>query len=766
MERSFDLRAVWRFAALACWLLLPASLSAGQAGPPELDLFKEPGDAAAVWGKATAGKDAAARLALLNALDVNTIRKFRGLLEHVYAADPEARVYTRAVERWVEMTKGRVKGSLFDVWTTKVRDDYDRCHAGAEALVRALQNDPDSRSTLAGLLYDLLGELAWPQPAAGAKAKVTLTRYRSRPRTVDLSEADAAKMRAHYTRLLELLNRVVPTGVKPSADAPKQLAEWWNVHGGKSLWAARQRELYKARGAAAFVKPQDPVRIITATCLGTECAEWLCGGGIQDDGTVVLVGTSLGPRLEFPGIKTSVLGQDRAAVKEPQPYQGDPRQKPWRWSHPQGTPFVMRLDSEFKKVLSVTRFPWAAGGVTYAVMDPAGNIYITGPRQAGFAGLPAQAQELPAAAAQPAATEKKPSPSPDHPDLYETAYLIKLSPGAGQVLWARTVAGKSVFPPQITLLPGGRVAWVACDLRTLDENGNQENQIALPGRLDGRTEVDVRNGCVWRCGDHQWGTGHEPYRCPYVFANRPDGWRLTLWNPDGPFVGGATGNVADSGITRVRIEPNGDLICGGWADGGNTVFGAEPLDVLRGINRKGFGSGHTTGAARVGHLFRVSAKNYGVTAKTAAAGVGFSDMLVAVDGSLLLVVSSAWGRAPQTDNNISTADPAGQCVLIATGDLTQVRFGSAMNPAGGEVLVGDAENGLGWRMTSVNVKGRSVALFFSGTAPKGDVYGSIATPPQSSPIQKGYAGGPLDGYLLAIDLSSRPRQDKPQEEKK
>jgi hypothetical protein len=749
--------------ALVGLAFAPALSSPGLAAesaltPEQTQLLKETRDGGSAWDKIAAGKDAAGRLALLKAIEAGGVRP-GGLLEHVYETDPDAQVWTHALDRWIETKSWRLKvGNTLSrqMWVAKVRDDYDRCDAGLEKLYAAKKGDPDFKSPLAELLYDVLGELVYPAAVpAGGKLKVTLPRLRGRERQLELAEADAARMRAHYARVLQVFNQLVDAGIKPSPEAPQKVADWWKEHGGKRIWAERRREQYKAAGDKAFRKADDPANVIVASCIGTGGTEWLAGGGVGPDGMLSAVGNSLGPKLDFPGVKARLLGDDRVAPQEPQACTGDSRGKPWRWSNAAATPFVLRLDADLKGIVSVTRLPWAAGGVTGVALDAEGNLYLAGARRAGFAGLPVKSEPLAAARVQPpAATPAKTFPPPDHPDLYDVSFLLKLSPDAGRVLWARTVEGKGIRPPEVRIRKDGRIAWTAFDQRILDADGKQIGAMEAMGRLDGRSALDPTTGCLWRTGEHQWGTGHEPYRCPYVTAARPDGWKLTLWHFDGPYVGGATGNVADSGFNRVRIDENGDLLLCGWAHGGNTVLGGQPLDILKPIPCKGFGNAGSSGAQGVGYAFRVSAKTWTVTGKTGQTGAKFEDLAVARDGSLQIIAGASWGIV-QTDNNISTGDPAGQYVMISNGDLSQLRFSSAMNPAGMDVQVGDAENNMGWGMASGLLKGRPVALFFSGTAEKGEVYGSIATPPQLNPIQKGFAGGKLDGYLLVLDLSSK-----------
>ena len=55
----------------------------------------------------------------------------------------------------------------------------------------------------------------------------------------------------------------------------------------------------------------------TATFLGGPGTEYLCGGGFQPDGTIVVVGNTLGPTFTLGTAPVAVLGADAAAPGEP-----------------------------------------------------------------------------------------------------------------------------------------------------------------------------------------------------------------------------------------------------------------------------------------------------------------------------------------------------------------------------------------------------------------------------------------------------------------
>ena len=155
---------------------------------------------------------------------------------------------------------------------------------------------------------------------------------------------------------------------------------------------------------AKFKTPPNPVKVISAGFLGGAGTEWLVGGGFQPDGTVVAAGLALGPKLDL-GVRETVLGKD-AAITAPAPIpkldkkgnpevdkEGKPKMEALGWKHPNATAFVARLSGDLKTIKSVTRFGWLGGGLTGAVVDAAGNIYLCGPATDATAGLSADSQE-------------------------------------------------------------------------------------------------------------------------------------------------------------------------------------------------------------------------------------------------------------------------------------------------------------------------------------------------------------------------------------
>ncbi|MGA2502095.1 MAG: hypothetical protein ABSH20_30495, partial [Tepidisphaeraceae bacterium] len=177
------------------------------------------------------------------------------------------------------------------------------------------------------------------------------------------------------------------------------------------LTAAERSEVAKRGGEPKFWPDvADQAEVIVASFLGGKNTDWLCGGGFQPDGTVVVAGDCLGPELGL-AIPETVIGTDlpRPGEYKPVPMldRGKPKtdkdgkpvfEKPG-WRHANATGFVVRLSGDLKRILSVARLPWASGAITTAAVDPKdGSVYIAGRAGDEIAKLggDVQAMEIPA----------------------------------------------------------------------------------------------------------------------------------------------------------------------------------------------------------------------------------------------------------------------------------------------------------------------------------------------------------------------------------
>lgn len=512
-----------------------------------------------------------------------------------------------------------------------------------------------------------------------------------------------------------------------------------------------------------FAQTPDQAKVLSAGYLGGSGTEWLAGGGFQPDGAVVLVGVSLGPSLELAGTPAVVLGRDAAAPAAPErkpklgkagkpetDKAGNPKYEDFGWRHENATAFVARLSPDMKRVLSLARFPWKAGGATAAVVDAEGGIYLAGPATDGIAALGGDVQALPVAD-----TETKKA-------AVNHTHLTKIDASGTKVLWGRHFRGPS-NAPDVELDKAGKVKFTGADMRTFDRTGRQESVVVVPGGLSGRSAVNPLDGTFARGGEHHWATGREPWRCPILNIHKPDGKLLyQLYDWGGPYVGlDNIRLVSDSAVRIVKYDDEGNLIIYAWSDGGNSVMYREPNDV-RTTSKKMGGLGMSAWGAGVlscAYLIKIETKNYTVSGgtlwlaflndKDKPNSIWIDALGFAGDGSVCFAGRSAWGLI-RTGNAIGGGEPAGPYVAVLNKDCTSLRFCSDV-PAAGKSDVNDGDR---FRIVRGKVDGKDRVLFLSGAVEQEENYGKTLPAPTVNGPQPKFAGGHLDGHFVLLDLSA------------
>jgi hypothetical protein len=527
--------------------------------------------------------------------------------------------------------------------------------------------------------------------------------------------------------------------------------------------APPQRSEMAAKGGEPKFWPEAPdqAEVIAATFLGGKNTEWLSAGGFQPDGTVVLAGTSLGPELALP-IRETVLGKD---LPPPPPYtpvpkmdRGKPKldkagqpvfERPG-WTHPNATGFVARLSPDLKKVLSVSRLPWTSGAITAMVVDPKdGSITIAGRATDGIGGLSAdsQAMQIPAEATRKDAT-------------CDQTFVARLSPDATRALWVRTARGPS-DAPRLQYRADGNVMFGSQDLRALDAAGKVVSSVLVPGGVRETTSVNPVDGTIVRGGEHHWGTGREPWRCPILNVHEPDGkLRYQFYDWGGPYVGlDNCRQVSDSAVRLVSHDRAGNILFVAWSDGGNSVMGSQPFDLRRSAGFNGMGLNSAgAGVTSFCYIVRLDPKTYEVNGYSfwcskyggKANGIGISTLALADDGAVCAAGGSAWGII-QTKNRISAPDsePGGSYIAVFSGDLNRARFVSTLPGAGATDLTDTSPWGIGIGSQG----GQARALFLSGATKDGDPYGVVTPTPVRNALQPNFGGGESDGHVVLVDLS-------------
>lgn len=121
------------------------------------------------------------------------------------------------------------------------------------------------------------------------------------------------------------------------------------------------------------------------------------------------------------------------------------------------------------------------------------------------------------------------------------------------------------------------------------------------------------------------------------------------------------------------------------------------------------------------------------------------------DGSLLLAGGAAH-HLIQTGDNLHDRpeEVAGPYVAILTADFSSIRFSTLLNAT----ATAWVRDGTAWGIASRQVKGRHLALFAGSARYKVRGSDPARPAPQRRPLQRGYAGGMSDGYLVVIDLGA------------
>ncbi len=502
----------------------------------------------------------------------------------------------------------------------------------------------------------------------------------------------------------------------------------------------------------------DRAEVITAGFLGGKGNEWLVDGAFRQDGSLVLVGNTIGGDFQL-AVRTGVLGHDGTPPPPhvPQPIvdrktkqplldqTGRQRYEAVRYTDEGVTGFVVVLDPKLERIVAAARLGWGSGAITACKVAPDGGIYVAGRAGPGAPRLAADTDEV------TVGVQGLKSPP------CARTFVARLSSDLARAEWVRTVNGPA-YAPRLMLRRDGTLAASLADLRTYDARGKLLGAVAVEGGLGDRNSVSPLDGEIVFGGEHHWSTGREPWRCPILNIKHPDGrLRYQLMDWGGPFVGlDSLRLVSDTAVRRVSHDRNGNIIAVLWSDGGNSVGHCQPTDIHRHI---GQGCGLTTagaGATSFAYLMRIEPENYQAVGWTLwcsqwgrkANGAGIERTGEADDGSTCFAGGSAWGLR-QTANRLSTSEPGGYYAAVLTPDLSGVRFASTV-PGAGMAQVGD---GCAWGIVTGSPGGKGRAVFLCGAGKDGENYGLVTPTPTVRAMQPQFGGGIVDGWFLVLDLS-------------
>jgi hypothetical protein len=494
---------------------------------------------------------------------------------------------------------------------------------------------------------------------------------------------------------------------------------------------------------------------LVATFIGGPGPEWLVGGGFLPDGTVLLVGNVQGGVFDL-GTKATVLGADATRPPEARIARRKVACSEFKdncterevydapgWLAEDVTGFLVRCSPDLQKIVTVVRLPWSSGAITAVAVAPDGALYLAG-RSGKSLGNLGNIEKLAVGAG---------SPKGDCRDTF----MAKVEASLGKISWVKRSEGPS-DSPFVRVLRNGNVACAAQDMRVFDPAGRQLSSVEVPGGVRAGTSVNPVDGTIACGGDHNWATGRQPYRSPYLKVYGSDGRLLHhLYDWGGPYVVvDRYFLVSDTSVRRLWHDDDGNLLAVLWSDGGNSVGPRQPNDVRSVIPCPGLGlTAAGAGATSFAYLARIEPSNYQATAysiwcsRWGRKGNGASIDVVKQDdeGGFLFAGGSAWGLY-QTGNKLANGEPAGCYIAAATPDLTGVRFCSTV-PGAGKAAIG---SGVSIGVAHGRQGGRSRALFVCGAEKEGTLYGLTTPTPLLNPLQKAFGGGVTDGYAVLLDL--------------
>jgi len=525
----------------------------------------------------------------------------------------------------------------------------------------------------------------------------------------------------------------------------------------------------KKSSAKKWPELPDRAEPLAATFLGGKGDEWLVGGGIRPDGTIVLAGNVLGPTLELP-IPVKVLGRDTEPPSPPKPVplmengkaktdkEGKPLFERPSWRHEGVTGFIVVLTPDLKKLVAAYRLPWTAGAITGAAVGADGAIYLAGRATERIRHLGGIIEEATVLGGVPTAKAS-----------CHQAFLAKLSPDASQTLWVRHIQGAS-DAPQVSVTPEGHIVFRSADWREYDGEGKLRMAVTIPGGPRKTSSVSLHDGSMIVGGEHHSPTGREPWRCPTLKVYQPDGkLRLQLYDWGGPYVGiDSLRLVSDSAVRFVTHDHNGDILLYAWSDGGNSVMTREPYDIHAPVRPRGLGiTAAGAGVLSCAYLIRLEATTYQVRDWTLwlayrdvnkPNSVWIDNLTLSDGGSVLIAGRSAFGLW-QTGNKLSgSAAPTGEYIAVLRPDLTGVRYCSVVPGAGVAEVSYDKAS---WGMISGKIQGQERVLFVGSAVKEVTQAERAVTTPTRNAVQPEYGGGACDGYVVMLDLT-RSSQYEPQ----
>jgi len=566
-----------------------------------------------------------------------------------------------------------------------------------------------------------------------------------------------------------------------------------------------------------------PAKLETATFIGSKGSEFLADAVFLPDGNVLIVGTCQDPELTLFGVKAKVVGKDAEpypvhstwvpvgltdAVEEKKPtledegldpldgFGGDddddlelrrpeevaaekqrreeelkelaaiPKTLKWTgvvrgtnavyfkmtWQSRESTGFWGLFSSDLKTVHGLWRLPRGAGSVTAAERAPDGTIYIAGGADERMANATSNMKECETVAKGRLSKFSVPN-----------VYVARLSADLSKIEWVRTTPNLGFGPKLRALRKENDIMLTSPDVRRFSPDGELKLASAISrSRYPDSVTVNPVTGGWSKGGDFLTMTGREPYRVPYFFIYEPDGTPyLELFRWHGAFAAvDALGHlVADAQVAKLIYDHDGNLSVTARSHGGNCVHFRYPWDMTKMMPNSLRGRMSSS----PGNILKLS-PDYKLLASTGIGDPGFFNALgYGIDGSVFMDLRCGAGVRP----GALTKAPVRQRLIILSPTFTSRRFASPAPPGTGKyVNIAGSTRQESWGYATGWSKGKPKLLLLTGAVKEEKIEEEVYPAPQRNPVQEGFAGGRLDGYVLLFDLSPGPVKPAPEEPEK
>jgi len=496
----------------------------------------------------------------------------------------------------------------------------------------------------------------------------------------------------------------------------------------------------------------------SATFFGTASHEDFAGVGCQSDGTIVAFGSAYGPDFPAaPGPKILGRGEWFEVPEFVGGYPTDEDGRPARLAeaYPNRSGMVVYFAEGLGTVRRVVKFDWGVADITAGRVLEDDSLVIAGrclPRFGSWADGAAHVGRSPA----PSENAR------DYGPVYHEGvkmsgdvYVARLSADASRVEWVWVFEGYRGPPSQFRRGRDGALVFETRGRWRLSLDGKTCRPMGTGGGRSGRlVAVSPQTGVFVTGGDRNSGTGREPWRRPMCRGYDENGacvWQI--WDWPGPLVGHDDFRlVSDSSVRRGAFDREGNLLIGGWSDGGNSVFTRSPIDLEKNVGNGGFGmSAWGAGVASFAYLIRLSPGAFSVrdwafwasylifTEEDRPNSATLSRLEPLRDGSVAFYGGAASGLIQTPHNFYPNQDESrerffygGPYVAVFSRDFTNLRYSSYVP---------------GVTLSDVCETARGVV--FVGRAFEGDRRGNPA--PVVNALQESFAGGHSDAHIILLE---------------